>query len=362
MRMTYAQSLNHTLDQLLATDENVVLIGQGTTSPWYVGTTTKGLVQKYGPERVIDTPVSENAVTGMATGMAIAGLRPIIMHPRQDFTWLAMDAIANQMANWEYMFGDKINIPVTIWTIINRGGEQAAQHSQALQAVYSHIPGLKVVAPSDPESLKGLFRAAVYDEHPVVVIDDRWLYQLEGEVILLKYLYPIGKARITREGDDITIITGSWTTSQAQKAAERLEQDQISAEIIDLLTYKPLDTETIRKSVKKTGKALIVDAGWKTCGLAAEIAAQIAETTEPETIKIKRLTLPDTPAPAARTLEKRENMARVGRNTTSMETSSNNHHRRDILVPSHLNIRNNLGRTARQTQRMDEKTGGGKRT
>lgn len=302
MKMTYAQSLNHTLDQLLETDEDVILIGQGTTSPWYVGTTTKGLIEKYGPERIIDTPVSESAVTGMSTGIAIAGLRPIIMHPRQDFTWLAMDAIANQMANWEYMFGYRITIPVTIWSIINRGGEQAAQHSQALQAVYSHIPGLKVVAPSNPGNLKGLLRAAVYDKHPVVVIDDRWLYKLEGEVPETKYQFPIGKATIAKEGEDITVITGSWTTSQTLKAAERL-QDLISVEVIDLLTYKPLDTGIIEKSVRKTGKALVVDAGWKTCGLAAEIVTQIVESGA-AIQTIKRLTLPDTPAPASRKLER----------------------------------------------------------
>lgn len=302
MKLTYAQAINHTLDQLLEKDKDIILIGQGTTSPWYVGTTTAGLIDKYGPQRIIDTPVSENAVTGTAAGAAIAGLKPIVMHPRQDFMWLAMDAIANQIANWHYMFGEKVNIPLTIWAIVNRGGEQAAQHSQALQSVFCHIPGLKVVAPSDPKSAKGLLRSAVYEPNPVIYIDDRWLYKTEGEVPEAPYYYPIGSAYRARQGEDITVVTGSWTTGQALKAAEDLK-DEASVEVIDILTYKPLDIKTIKDSIRKTGKALIVDAGWKTCGYAAEVMAQIIETNEIAYQTIQRLTLPDTPAPASSVLE-----------------------------------------------------------
>lgn len=302
MRMTYAKTINHTLDQLLEADPRVILLGQGTTSPWYVGTTTEGLIEKYGPTRIIDTPISENAVTGMAAGIAIAGMKPICMHPRQDFLWLAMDAIANQAANWHYMSGGKISVPLTIWAIVNRGGEQAAQHSQAIHSTLCHIPGLKVVAPSNPESAKGLLAAAVNDPNPVVFIDDRWLYKLEGEVSKDLYETPIGKAHVAREGSDITIVTGSWTTSKALQTADKLN-GKVSIEVIDLQSYKPLDIQTIETSIRKTGRAIIVDAAWKTCGLAGEIIARIVENNQAAYEFIKRLTLPDAPAPASRSLE-----------------------------------------------------------
>jgi pyruvate dehydrogenase E1 component beta subunit len=299
LKLTYAQTINHTLDQLLASDE-VILIGQGVTSPWYVGTTTTGLLDKYGPDKVIDTPVSENAVTGTAIGAAISGLRPIVMHPRMDFMWLAMDSIANQCANWFYMFGGRVNVPITIWAIINRRGEQAAQHSQNLTAVLAHIPGIKVVAPSNPRNLKGLLTAGVRDPNPVFFVDDRALYEMEGEVPEGVYESRIGEAQVVREGDDVSLVASSWLTNQALIAAEELE-GRLSVEVVDLQTIKPVDVETVAKSTEKTGRALVVDAGWRTCGVGAEVLATLCE--ECPGAKLKRLTLPDTPAPANRFLE-----------------------------------------------------------
>jgi len=166
-------AINEALHQMMSSDESVFFIGQGVKSPWYVGNTARGLLEKFGSERVIDTPVSENAMTGAAVGAALVGMRPVVLHPRIDFMMYAMDPIINEAANWHYMFGGRSSVPVVIWGIINRGGEQAAQHSQALHSLFAHIPGLKVVMPSTPYDAKGLMIAAIKDPNPVIFIDDR---------------------------------------------------------------------------------------------------------------------------------------------------------------------------------------------
>jgi len=305
-RLTYAEALNEALHQLLEADDSVMIIGQGVTSPWYVGNTCVGLIDKYTSSRVIDTPVSENAVTGAAVGAALAGMRPILVHPRLDFMHYAMDPIANQAANWYYMFGGKLSVPITIWGIINRGGEQGAQHSQATHAIYAHIPGIKVVMPSTPYDVKGLLRSCVYDGNPVVFIDDRWLYKIEGDVPEKRYSVQIGKGKIRRKGKDLTIVATSYLVHEALRAAEELAKKGISAEVLDPLTLKPLDEDCIVKSVGKTGRLLVVDGGWTSFGAAAEIMARLAENEGILEIKapLKRLALPDSPAPASRTLEK----------------------------------------------------------
>ncbi len=226
-QMSYAQAINETLHQVIGSDERVLLIGQGVTSPWYVGTTTVGLIDRFGPNRIIDTPVSENGVTGVAVGAALAGMRPLVVHPRLDFMYYAMDQIANQAANWSYMFGGQFRVPLTIWAIINRGGEQAAQHSQSLQAVFTHIPGLKVVMPSTPYEAKGLLVAAVNDGNPVVYIDDRWLYTEVGEVPEELYSVPLGQGIIRRKGKDATVVATSFMVGEALKAAAGLAEEGI---------------------------------------------------------------------------------------------------------------------------------------
>lgn len=302
--LSYAEALNETLHQLLETDERVFLIGQGVTSPWYVGSTTTGLIDRFGESRVIDTPVSENAITGVAAGAAIAGMRPIVEHPRMDFMYLAMDQIANQIANWYFMLGYKVSVPLTIWGIINRGGEQAAQHSQALQAMYAHLPGLKVVMPSTPYDVKGLLTASVYDDNPVLFIDERWLYDIEGHVPEKLYSEPLGKGVIRRYGTDITIIATSFMVHEALRASNALADKGISAEVIDLRSLKPIDEDLLFESVSRTGRAIIADGGWKTCGIAAEISALLSENIfKYLRSPILRITLPDVPAPASRVLE-----------------------------------------------------------
>lgn len=304
-RITYVQTINETLHQIIEKDSRVFLIGQGVTSPWYVGSTTVGLIDRFGPERIIDTPVSESGVTGVAVGAALAGMRPILMHPRMDFMYYAMDQLANHAANWHYMFGGQLSVPLTVWAIINRGGEQGAQHSQALQAMFTHIPGLKVVMPSTPHDAKGLLIASIEDDNPVIYIDDRWLYDSVGEVPEELYSEPMGKGVIRREGKDATVVATSYMVIEASRAAESLENEGIDVEVIDLRSLKPLDEGLLFDSVRKTGRLVVADGGWKTCGVAAEISALVAEKSFSYLkAPILRVSLPDIPAPASSPLEK----------------------------------------------------------
>ena len=208
--LTYVQAIREAHVQLLENDPRVFVIGQGLWSPWYAGSSLQDLDKDFGKDRIIDSPVSENATTGAAVGAAIAGMRPIVFHPRMDFMLLAVDPIVNQAANWSYLFAGQVNVPLVIRAVINRGGEQGAQHSQALQAMFAHIPGLKVVMPSTPYDAKGLLLAASNDGNPVMYIDDRWLYEEEGEVPEEMYFSPIGKAAIRKEGRDVTIVAISY--------------------------------------------------------------------------------------------------------------------------------------------------------
>ncbi|HUV59276.1 MAG TPA: pyruvate dehydrogenase complex E1 component subunit beta [Desulfatiglandales bacterium] len=304
-KLSYGFAINEALSQMMEIDDSVFVLGQGVKSPWYVGSTCTGLLERFGPERIIDTPVSENAITGAAVGASIAGMRAVVIHPRMDFMFYAFDPIINQAANWHYMNGGRVSVPVVIWGIINRGGEQAAQHSQALHALFAHIPGLKVVMPSTPYDAKGLMIAAIRDNSPVVFVDDRWLYDLEGEVPEEIYEVPIGKGNIRREGKDLTLVSVSYMAHESMIAVQELAKDDIDVEFIDLRTVKPIDQDLIFRSVMKTGRLLIVDGGWKSFGIAAEISALVSENIfEYLKASIARLTLPDCPAPASSELEK----------------------------------------------------------
>jgi len=303
--MTYSLAINEALHQAMEADPTVFLIGQGVKSPWYVGNTAQGLLDRFGPARVIDTPVSENAVTGAAVGAAVAGMRPIVVHPRMDFMFYAFDPIVNEAANWHYMSGGCSSVPVVFWGIINRGGEQAAQHSQALHGMFAHVPGLKVVMPATPYDAKGLMLAAIRDPNPVVFVDDRWLYGQEGPVPEEPYEVEIGRGRLVRGGKDVTLVASSWMVQEAERAALLLEGEGIGAEVIDLRTIKPLDIDLILSSLDKTGRLVVVDGGWRTCGLAAEVAALAAERGFGSLkAPVVRVTLPDCPAPASAALEK----------------------------------------------------------
>jgi pyruvate dehydrogenase E1 component beta subunit len=303
-KLNFGLAINEAIRQMMESDDSVILIGQGVKSPWYVGNTCNGLVQEFGEERVIDTPVSENAMTGAAVGAAIAGMKAIVVHPRVDFVLYAFDPIINQAANWHYMNGGRSSVPVVFWLIVNRGGEQAAQHSQALHSLFAHIPGLKVVAPSTPYDAKGLLISSIKDENPIVFIDDRWLYRSQDEVPAEMYEIPIGKGILRNEGSDVTLVSFSYIAVESQKAADELKNEGINVDLIDLRTIKPIDEDIIINSVKKTGKLVIADGSWKTGSVAAEIAAIVFEKAfEYMKAPVKRVCLPDVPAPASGSLE-----------------------------------------------------------
>jgi len=302
--ISYAEAIREAFAQALAKDPAVFAIGQGVWSPWYVGNSMKDLDQEFGRDRVIDSPVSEAATTGAAIGAALAGMRPVVIHPRMDFMLLAVDQIVNQAANWSYMCGGRVNVPVTVRAILNRGGEQAAQHSQSMHVWFMHVPGLKVVMPSTPYDAKGLLIASIQDEDPVLYIDDRWLYDDVGDVPESPYAVPLGKAAMRREGADATVVASSFMAREAMRAADELEKRGVSIDVIDLRSLKPLDKDAIFASVKKTGRLVTADGGWLTAGVGAEIAALVASDVFSDLkAPVLRVALPDTPAPMSRPLE-----------------------------------------------------------
>lgn len=302
--LRYDQAINEATIELMNSDKNVFVIGQGVISPWYVGATTKGIQEKFGKERLIDTPVSENLILGAGIGASLVGLRPLIVFPRMDFMMYAMEQIVDELNNMHYMFGGTLSAPVVVRSIINRGGEQAAQHSQALHAFFAHLPGIKVVMPASAYDAKGLLISAVHDENPVMYIDDRWLYEVSDHVPHGLYSVPIGKARVCTHGTDITVVALSYMVPEALMASKVLKKSGIHIEIIDLRTIKPLDSATIITSVKKTGRLIIADTGWKDFGVSAEISAQIHEKAFSHLkAPIIRIALPNTPAPMSKTLE-----------------------------------------------------------
>ena len=290
----YCTAILQATDQLMELDPSVYIMGLGVPDPKGIFGTTLGLEEKYGTERVLDMPTSENGMTGIAIGSALVGMRPIMTHQRVDFFLLALDQLINNAAKWHYMFGSQMSVPLVIRLIIGRGWGQGPQHSQTLHSYFAHVPGLKVVMPSTPYDAKGLLVSAVQDNNPVVYIEHRWLHNIHGEVPSEIYSVPLGKAKIVTEGQDVTIIACSHMTLEAFKAAQFLREEGISVEIVDLRSIKPLDKETILNSVRKTGRVIIADPDWKTCGFASEIAALITEEAF-DALKAapKRVTYPD---------------------------------------------------------------------
>ncbi len=304
-KLTYAAAINEAFHQLMELLPEVVQIGIGINTPWYVGQTMKGLLDRFGSSRLIDTPVSENGVAGMALGCAMCGLRPVLTFSRMDFMPYAMDQLFNHASAMAFSLGSQWKIPLTIRAIINRGGEQGAQHSQALQGLFQHVPGFRVVMPSNPADAKGMLIAAVQSDSPVVYIEDRWLYSLEAKVAADFIGAPLEGARVVRKGTDITLISSSHALTLCEKAAEELERsDSVEAEILDLRSVKPLDVSALRDSATRTGRALIVDAAWRCGGVAAEVAACLAESSAGSRPPVlARLTLPDRHAPSSGPLE-----------------------------------------------------------
>jgi pyruvate dehydrogenase E1 component beta subunit len=306
-KYNYGTAILSAFEYLLENYKETFVIGQGLWSPWYVGNSMTDLDKKFGKDRVIDTPVSESATTGAAIGASLAGMKPIVVHPRMDFMLYAMDAIVNQAAKWSHMFGGQAHPGVTIRSIINRGGEQGAQHSQALHAWFAHVPGLRVVMPSTVADARDLLRASVLCKDPVIYIDDRWLYEQESDLPSIVELdLKDQKPQISLEGTDVTIVASGYSSYLARKAGEKLKTLNISPEIIDVRILNPLYIYDIIKSVKKTRKLVVVDPGWVSSGFSAELVSKVVENIEANCLTSPpvRIALPDAPAPTASVLEK----------------------------------------------------------
>ncbi|PIS00641.1 MAG: alpha-ketoacid dehydrogenase subunit beta [Chlamydiae bacterium CG10_big_fil_rev_8_21_14_0_10_35_9] len=296
----FSQAILEAQDQLMTLDPNVYIIGLGAPDPKGLFGTTLGLQEKHGKDRVLDMPISENAMTGIVTGSAIMGLRPIMTHQRVDFFLLGLDQLINNSAKWHYMFGGQNNVPIVFRLFMGRGWGQGPQHSQSLQSIFSHIPGLKVVTPSTCYNAKGLLISAIEDNNPVVFLEHRWLHSVHGEVPEKVYRVPLGKANLVSKGNDITIVSNSHMTLESWKAIKLLEKENISIELIDLQTLIPLDKETILQSVKKTGHVIVVDPDWKTCGFSSEVLSVITEEAFDYLKKPPiRVTYPDHPCPTS---------------------------------------------------------------
>ena len=306
-KYNYGTAILSAFEYLLENYKETFVIGQGLWSPWYVGNSMTDLDKKFGKDRVIDTPVSESATTGAAIGASLAGMKPIVVHPRMDFMLYAMDAIVNQAAKWSHMFGGQAHPGVTIRSIINRGGEQGAQHSQALHTWFAHVPGLRVVMPSTVADARDLLIASVLCKDPVIYIDDRWLYEQEADLPPIVELdLKDQKPQISLEGTDVTIVASGHSSYLVRKASDKLKTLNISPEIIDVRVLNPLYIYDIIKSVKKTRKLVVVDPGCISAGFSAELVAKVVENLEVNCLTSPpvRIALPDAPAPTASILEK----------------------------------------------------------
>jgi pyruvate dehydrogenase E1 component beta subunit len=286
-------------------DERVICYGLGIDDPKRIFGTTSGLQERFGEKRVFDMPTSENAMTGIAIGAALNGVRPVMVHQRLDFFLLAMDQLVNNAAKWYYMFDGQSSVPITIRLIIGRGWGQGPTHSQSLHSWFAHIPGLKVVMPTTAADAKGLLLSSIFDDNPVLFLEHRWLHNLEGKVPEGDFRLPLGKAQVLHQGKDLTIVAMSYMTIEAIYAVECLERQGISCELIDVRSIAPLDWETIFCSVEKTGRVLVLDTGVQTCSVAGEIVARVAmELFSVLKQSPRRLALPDFPTPTSPALTK----------------------------------------------------------
>lgn len=302
-QLSFAEAILKGTEQAMDADPSVILMGLGVPDPKSIFGTTAGLEDKFGPSRVMDTPTAENGVTGFALGASLIGIRPIITHQRVEFALLSVEQIINQAAKWSYMTAGAKQVPMVIRLIIGRGWGQGPQHSQSLEPLFAHIPGLKVVAPSNPADAKGLLITAAKDNNPVIYLEHRWLHGTFGYVPQEPLEVPIGKARIALEGSDISIVASSFMVVEALRAAKVLKEAGIKAEVIDLRSYRPLDIETISSSVEKTGKILAVDLGWSSYGISSEIITRIVEMNF-KSLKSSpmRMGVAEVPIPSTRSL------------------------------------------------------------
>ena len=300
----YRQALNQALREEMRRDENVFLIGEEIAKYEGAYRVTEGLLDEFGEKRVRDTPISELAMAGLGTGAAMVGLRPVVEMMTINFALLAMDQIVNHAAKLRYMSGGQLKVPMVIRAPEGAGMQLGAQHSQNLEAWFTHVPGLKVVAASTPYNAKGLLKSAIRDDNPVIFLEHELLYSLKGEVPEEDYTVPMGKAEIAREGTDVTLISYLRMRHVALKAADALAQEDISAEVIDLQSLRPMDVTVIMESIRKTKHAVIVEEDWPRCGIGSEIVDQIQlHGFDYLDAPILRVTLADNPMPYSRDLE-----------------------------------------------------------
>jgi pyruvate dehydrogenase E1 component beta subunit len=302
--ITYGEAIREALAEEMRHDPRVFILGEDVAEAGTPFKVLSGLVEEFGPERVMDTPISEAGITGISVGAAMTGMRPVVDIMFGDFITLAMDQMVNQAAKVHYMSGGKLRVPMVMRTTLGATRRSAAQHSQSLHALFSHIPGLKVAVPSSPYDAKGLLKTAIRDDNPVAFFEDKMMYKLKGPVPVEEYTIPFGIADIKREGDDITIVATSSMVHVAMGAAKMLEEIGISAEVVDPRTTFPLDKQALIDSTKKTSRALVVDEGYERYGVTAEIAAVIADGAFYYLdAPVKRMGAMDVPIPFSPALE-----------------------------------------------------------
>ena len=301
-KIPYTRAVHEALQQSMSLDKNVFLIGQGSDDDFSIFETTRGLKEEFGDNRVFESPLSEEGVTGLCVGAAINGMRPVYMHNRPDFLLLAFNQIVNHAAKFYYMGNGKNSVPMVVWSAIGRGWGSGAQHSQAIYNLLLSVPGIKIVTPSNPFDSKGLLVSAIKDNNPVFVFEHRWAMRSTGAVPEEMYEVPIGIANRLTEGEDLTIVTWSYSVDLVLQAMQKITN--ISADVIDLRTIKPIDIDPIVKSVQKTGRLLIVDTASEIAGVASEVSFQVT-TKAFSSLKAppQRIGLPDVPTPAGNILE-----------------------------------------------------------
>lgn len=304
--LTYREALNQALREELERDPNVLLLGEDIGAFEGAYKVTAGLLSAFGPKRVRDTPIAEEGFVGAGVGAAMVGLRPVIEIMTINFILVAMDQIVNNAAKLHHMFGGAVSVPLVIRAPGGGGHQLAAQHSQSLEVWFAHVPGLKVVAPATPADAKGLLKTAIRDDSPVMFIENLALYNTRGEVPVGEHLVPIARADVKRAGRDVTIVAHSRMTLLALEAAERLAADGISAEVVDLRSLRPLDRATVVASVRRTNRAVLVEEGWPTFGVTAELAATISsEAFDDLDAPVERVGGAEVPMPYAKVLERR---------------------------------------------------------
>ena len=295
-----AEAIREALDQALAKHSDTYLMGMGVADPGGIFGTTKGLAETHGAARVFEVPIAENGLTGIAIGSALMGRRPIMTHQRVDFALLCLEQLFNTAAKSHYVTNGAHKVPLTVRMVIGRGWGQGPAHSQSLESVFAHIPGLKVVMPSTPADFKGMLLASIEDNNPVVFLEHRWLHYVTGHVPAEYYVTPLDGPRCVHSGDDVTIVASSYMTLEALRAATALAKRGCKAELFDLRVLRPLNLDAVLASVRRTGRLIVCDTGWRTLGLGAEIVAQVTERAF-DALKQPpvRIGLPDHPTPSS---------------------------------------------------------------